>query len=156
MSMRITPIDATFGAVITGIDLGQLDDATWAAVHAAFLEYGVLVFPEQHLSEEAQESFARRLGSAEMLSPRQSGHTLICGWADQGAHSSRLASSARLARTPGVARVVATEAECCRAAERLTHGRGSDSLASSFTPPRTSARFCRHVVTARRRDGWHN
>jgi alpha-ketoglutarate-dependent taurine dioxygenase len=77
MSMRITPIDATFGAVITGIDLGQLDDATWAAVHAAFLEYGVLVFPAQHLTEEAQESFARRLGPAEKLSPRQSGHTLI-------------------------------------------------------------------------------
>lgn len=68
--MRIEPIDATLGAVVTGLNLASLDDATWGAVHAAFLEYGVLVFPAQHLDAPAQAAFARRFGEVEQLSPK--------------------------------------------------------------------------------------
>ena len=56
------PIDATLGAVATGVDLNDVDDDTWAHIHAAFLRYGVLVFPGQHLSDEAQRTFAYRFG----------------------------------------------------------------------------------------------
>ena len=75
--MTIKPTGATCGAIVTDLDLANLDDASWRELYAAFLQYGVLVFPGQHLSEEAQESFARRFGPAEKLSPRQDGHTLI-------------------------------------------------------------------------------
>ena len=57
-----TPIDATLGAVVTDVDLRQVDDATWAQIHPAFLRYGVLVFPNQHLDDEAQRAFAYRFG----------------------------------------------------------------------------------------------
>ena len=57
-----TPMDATLGAVVTDVDLRQVDDATWAAIHPAFLRYGVLVFPNQHLDDEAQSAFAHRFG----------------------------------------------------------------------------------------------
>ena len=57
-----TPIDATLGAVVTDVDLRHVDDATWAAIHPAFLRYGVLVFPNQHLDDEAQSAFAHRFG----------------------------------------------------------------------------------------------
>jgi alpha-ketoglutarate-dependent taurine dioxygenase len=70
MAITLKPVSPTFGAVITGVDLAVLDDATWAEIHAAFLTYGVLVFPGQHLDSDAQGRFARRFGKVEQMSPR--------------------------------------------------------------------------------------
>lgn len=61
----ITPLDATFGAVVTGVKLADLDDAGWRDLHAAWLEYALLVFPDQHLAREQQIAFARRFGPLE-------------------------------------------------------------------------------------------
>lgn len=61
----LEPLDATFGAVIRGIRLAQLDDRTWEALHAAWLEYALLVLPGQHLSREEQVAFGRRFGPLE-------------------------------------------------------------------------------------------
>jgi alpha-ketoglutarate-dependent taurine dioxygenase len=52
------------------VNLAELDDATWGEIHAAFLEYGVLVFPAQHLDADAQGRFARRFGNVEQMSPK--------------------------------------------------------------------------------------
>ena len=57
-----TPINATLGAVVTDVDLNALSDVAWAHIHMAFLRYGVLVFPGQHLGQEAQWAFAHRFG----------------------------------------------------------------------------------------------
>jgi alpha-ketoglutarate-dependent taurine dioxygenase len=70
MGIHIEPIDATLGAVVTNVNLAALDDPTWQEIHAAFLEYGVLVFPGQHLDAEAQGHFARRFGEVEQMSPK--------------------------------------------------------------------------------------
>ena len=61
----IKPLDATFGAVVTGIKLAALDDATWRDLYAAWLEYALLIFPGQHLSRDEQVAFARRFGPLE-------------------------------------------------------------------------------------------
>ncbi len=61
----ITPLDATFGAVVTGMKLAELDDAGWRELHAAWLEYALLVFPGQHLMRAQQIAFARRFGPLE-------------------------------------------------------------------------------------------
>ena len=63
----ITPIDATFGARITDIKLGAMSDADWNTVEAAFNEYGALVFPEQHLTDEEHIAFCERFGPIELL-----------------------------------------------------------------------------------------
>lgn len=63
----IAPVDATLGAVVTGVDLTQLDDAAWASILAAFHEHALLIFPQQHLSPEAQTAFAKRFGEIEEL-----------------------------------------------------------------------------------------
>ena len=76
MPITVTPTHATLGAVVTDVDLAQLDDAAWAEVHAAFLQYGVLVFPGQHLDEAAEGAFALRFGNTEKFSPKQQGPTL--------------------------------------------------------------------------------
>ncbi|MEE8041196.1 MAG: TauD/TfdA family dioxygenase [Pseudomonadales bacterium] len=70
MIPTIQPKDATLGATITDIDLANLDDATWQIVEDAFLAYGVLIFPGQHLSDDEQVAFASRFGDLEhVLAP---------------------------------------------------------------------------------------
>ncbi len=61
----IAPLDATFGAVVTGVKLAELDDAGWRDLHAAWLDYALLVFPDQHLKRDQQITFARRFGPLE-------------------------------------------------------------------------------------------
>jgi len=65
MPIKIDPKDATLGATITGIDLAHLDDTSWVIVRQAFLEFGVLIFPEQSLSDDVQIAFASRFGELE-------------------------------------------------------------------------------------------
>src|SRR4051794_9986427 len=63
--MRISPTDATLGAVIDDVDLRALDDSTWATIEQAFDEYAVLVFPAQHLDEADHLAFSRWFGPLE-------------------------------------------------------------------------------------------
>ncbi len=62
---EIRPLDATFGAVVTGLRLAELDDATWRDLYAAWLEYALLIFPGQHLRRDEQIAFAKRFGALE-------------------------------------------------------------------------------------------
>ena len=57
------------GAIVTGIDLGALEDHAWHAIEQAFHDHGVLIFPGQHLSAEEQYAFAGRFGDIEHLAP---------------------------------------------------------------------------------------
>jgi alpha-ketoglutarate-dependent taurine dioxygenase len=61
----VTPLDATFGATVTGLRLAEIDDATFAELYRAWLEYALLVFPGQHLTGEEQVRFAKRFGPLE-------------------------------------------------------------------------------------------
>ena len=66
MNFKIEPIaDKVFGAVVSNIALPELDDATFAELYRAFLDYGFLVFPEQFLSEQQNIEFGRRFGELE-------------------------------------------------------------------------------------------
>ncbi len=65
--LRISPTDATLGAIITGIGLSAVDDKSWSAIEEAFHEYAVLIFPGQHMSAEAQVAFGKRFGAIEHL-----------------------------------------------------------------------------------------
>jgi alpha-ketoglutarate-dependent taurine dioxygenase len=65
MVLTIERLDATLGAVVTGVRLAELDDDTWQQIEAAFHEHGILVFPAQHLSDDEQKAFGRRFGELE-------------------------------------------------------------------------------------------
>lgn len=54
-----------FGAIVTNVHLPTLTDPAFAEVHAAFLEYGFLVFPNQFLSDEENIAFGKRFGDLE-------------------------------------------------------------------------------------------
>jgi alpha-ketoglutarate-dependent taurine dioxygenase len=61
----LAPLDASFGAAVTGLTLADLDDAGFQALYAAWLEYALLIFPGQHLDRGQQIAFARRFGPLE-------------------------------------------------------------------------------------------
>jgi alpha-ketoglutarate-dependent taurine dioxygenase len=64
-ALTIEPVDATFGAVVTGFRIAELDDDTWQQLHAAWLEYALLIFPGQFITREEQIAFAKRFGPLE-------------------------------------------------------------------------------------------
>ena len=65
-SFDIAPLDdATFGAVVTGIRVTDIDDGVWRELYAAWLKYALLIFPDQHLKRAEQIAFARRFGPLE-------------------------------------------------------------------------------------------
>jgi alpha-ketoglutarate-dependent taurine dioxygenase len=61
----IEPLPATFGAVVTGIRLSEIDEPDLRALYAAWLDYGLLIFPDQHLTTTEQVAFAKRIGPTE-------------------------------------------------------------------------------------------
>ncbi len=63
--LKVEPLDASFGAVVTGLKLAQLDATTFAQLYETWLEYALLLFPAQHLTNEEQVAFARRFGDLE-------------------------------------------------------------------------------------------
>jgi alpha-ketoglutarate-dependent taurine dioxygenase len=66
--MRFDPMDATLGAYVHEVDLAKLSEMEWAAIHSAFLEHAVLVFPGQGLTRKEQVAFGLRFGELESRS----------------------------------------------------------------------------------------
>ena len=64
--ITIVPMaNKAFGATATGVDLKNLSDDEFSELHAAFLEHGFLLFPDQHLDEESSIAFGKRFGDLE-------------------------------------------------------------------------------------------
>ena len=66
MALEVEPLGPVLGARVTGIDVSDIDDATFEEIHAAWLEHPVLVFADQHLTPESQIAFSRRFGNLEV------------------------------------------------------------------------------------------
>ena len=65
--LDIRPLHPALGAAVTGIDLAQpLAPETFEALHQAWMEHLVLVFPRQAVSDEQQIAFARQFGDLEV------------------------------------------------------------------------------------------
>ena len=65
--MDIRPTGATLAAIVHDVDVRTLNAAAFAALEAAWHEHAVLIFPAQHLDDEAQIAFSRRFGKLERL-----------------------------------------------------------------------------------------
>ena len=64
--ITIVPMaNKAFGATATGMDLKNLGDDEFSELHAAFLNHGFLLFPDQHLDEESSIAFGKRFGDLE-------------------------------------------------------------------------------------------
>ncbi len=80
--LRIEPTDATLGALVTGVDLAELDDGDWTKIESAFHEHALLVFPGQHLGETLQVAFGRRFGELEHIAGDRGLVTITNKWPD--------------------------------------------------------------------------
>jgi alpha-ketoglutarate-dependent 2,4-dichlorophenoxyacetate dioxygenase len=65
MTMALRKLPPVFGAEIPGVDLAQVDDASFEEIQDAFENFSVLVFPNQNLDDESQIDFSRRFGELE-------------------------------------------------------------------------------------------
>ncbi|HTV27440.1 MAG TPA: TauD/TfdA family dioxygenase [Xanthobacteraceae bacterium] len=66
MAMTVCPVTPSFAAEIGDIDLSKpLDPSEVAQVKDAFTKYAVLIFPDQHLSQDQHLDFARYFGPLE-------------------------------------------------------------------------------------------
>ena len=64
-SFGVDPLDATFGAIVTGIKLAIVDALDFSKLYDSWLEFGLLIFPGQFLSNQEQITFAQRFGELE-------------------------------------------------------------------------------------------
>src|SRR6476646_6870474 len=64
-TIRVEPLDATFGAVVCDVSLAGAGEATIAELTELWLEYALLVFPGQFMTQDEQDEFARRFGDLE-------------------------------------------------------------------------------------------
>ena len=64
MSLQVRRASYNLGAEVSGVDLSKpLDEQSFKEIHAAFIEYSVLVFHEQPLTREQHLAFSRRFGT---------------------------------------------------------------------------------------------
>ena len=72
--MQVTPLTPQFGAAITGVQLGNLDDAQFSAIKQAWHQHrGLLAFPQQHVSDDGLLVFSRRLGQLDSPPNQENG-----------------------------------------------------------------------------------
>lgn len=65
--ISVRPLTGGMGAEIDGVDLSpELDASTFAAVHRAVLDHGVIFFRGQNIAPEQQMAFARRWGTVHL------------------------------------------------------------------------------------------
>jgi alpha-ketoglutarate-dependent taurine dioxygenase len=68
MTISIQKLSPALGAEVTGVDLASpLNDVTFAALSNAWCEHGILVFPDQPITDEQQVAFSRRFGELEIF-----------------------------------------------------------------------------------------
>ena len=64
-SFSVTQLDKTFGAVVEGLSLSHLSNSEADELYKLWLEHRLLIFPNQHLSQEDQIEFAKLFGEME-------------------------------------------------------------------------------------------
>jgi taurine dioxygenase len=77
--LRVTPTGRALGALVGGVDLRNLDEPTFAAIHRAWLDHLVLLFRGQNLGDDELVSFSRRLGDLDLAPIQETGRRFVEG-----------------------------------------------------------------------------
>ena len=67
------------GAEVHGVDLRQIDDATFAAIHRAWIAHSVLLFRGQTLTDPDLVAFSRRFGGLDLAPIQETGRRSVAG-----------------------------------------------------------------------------
>jgi taurine dioxygenase len=82
MTMHIQPVTPAGGAQIAGVDLAQIDDATFRAIEREWHRAGFLLFRDQKLSDDDLLAFSRRLGELDPPPNQERGRISPPGYPD--------------------------------------------------------------------------
>lgn len=66
MGIHVERLGKTIGAAVTGVDLQNLDEAEFAAIHRALLDHSVIAIRAQDLPPAAHVAFTRRFGEPDI------------------------------------------------------------------------------------------
>ena len=67
MAIEVAPLHPTLGAEVRGVDLSRpVSPGVFAEIEAAFNRHGILVFPDQRLTDEQQLAFSQLFGPLEV------------------------------------------------------------------------------------------
>lgn len=72
-SLEVVPVSPAIGAEIRGVDLATLDDATFDAIHTAWLENNIILFRNQNINDAELASFSQRFGELDYSPPNENG-----------------------------------------------------------------------------------
>jgi len=76
MAIELTPLHSALGAAVRGVDLTRpFTREVFAEIDAAFNRHGVLIFPEQPVTDQQQLAFSRLFGPLE-INPNYAGAKL--------------------------------------------------------------------------------
>ena len=78
--LTITATGAALGAEVSGVDVRSMDDETFAAIHQAWLDYQVLLFRRQQLSDQDLIAFSRRFGDLDHAPIQENGRRFVEGY----------------------------------------------------------------------------
>ena len=68
--MKVEPLNRSFGAKVYDLSLPNLNEEEVRSIYDLWLEYSLLIFPQQHLTNTQQIKFAKNFGALEFdLSP---------------------------------------------------------------------------------------
>ena len=65
-ALTVRPLEGGLGAELLGVPVAEIDEASFPAVHTAFLTHQLLLFRDQLLPPAAQVAFARRFGTVQV------------------------------------------------------------------------------------------
>ncbi len=77
--ISVIPTGSALAAEVRGIDLRDVDERVFAAVHHAWLENLVLLFRGQHLDIDQLVAFSRRLGDLDLAPIQETGRRFVEG-----------------------------------------------------------------------------
>ncbi|HJZ16779.1 MAG TPA: TauD/TfdA family dioxygenase, partial [Stellaceae bacterium] len=80
MGVRAVATGSALGAEVIGVDLRDVDDHTFRAIHEAWLDHLVLLFRGQSLSDDQLIAFSRRLGELDLAPIQETGRRFVEGY----------------------------------------------------------------------------
>jgi taurine dioxygenase len=77
--VRAVATGSALGAELIGVDLRDIGDHTFRAIHKAWLDHLVLLFRGQNLSDDQLIAFSRRLGELDLAPIQETGRRFVEG-----------------------------------------------------------------------------
>src|SRR5262245_1953167 len=78
--MKVIPSNKPLGAEIRGVDLSEIEAGDSQAIHRAWLDYQVLLFRDQHLTDQDLIRFSRRFGELDDAPIQETGRRFVEGY----------------------------------------------------------------------------